>query len=60
MLYIEHFFERIANYLHEEILATFRLSLDQSNEECLHAIQLANQNNEFFAHMVCGICIYGV
>lgn len=43
--------DRITQYLHTELLTSFRLSLDQSNTECLEAIQSAKDNYEFFAHM---------
>jgi light-regulated signal transduction histidine kinase (bacteriophytochrome)/CheY-like chemotaxis protein len=45
------FFERTTQYLHDQMLATFRLSLDQSNAECIQAIESAQEHYEFFAHM---------
>jgi chemotaxis family two-component system sensor kinase Cph1 len=45
------FFDRIVQYMHAELLETFKLSLDQSNAECVHALETTEENNEFFAHM---------
>jgi light-regulated signal transduction histidine kinase (bacteriophytochrome)/CheY-like chemotaxis protein len=47
----QYFFERLTNYLHSQLLSTFRLSLDQSNSECIQAIEAAKEHYEFFAHM---------
>jgi len=43
--------DRIDHFLHSEMLASFRLSLDQSNLECFQAIESAHEHHEFFAHM---------
>jgi len=45
------FMDRIDHFLHSEMLASFRLSLDQSNFECFRAIESAHEHHEFFAHM---------
>jgi signal transduction histidine kinase len=47
----QYFFDRISQYLHTEMLNTFRLSLDQSNSECIQAIESSKEHYEFFAHM---------
>jgi len=47
----EFVLDRIDHFLHSEMLASFRLSLDQSNLECLQAIEASHEHYEFFAHM---------
>ena len=39
--------DRIDHFLHSEMLASFRLSLDQSNLECFQAIESAHEHHEF-------------
>jgi len=43
--------DRITQHLHTDLLSSFRLSLDQSNSDCLEAIKSAKEHYEFFAHM---------
>jgi len=45
------FFERVTESIHSKLLTSFRLSLEQSNAECIKAIKTAKKNYEFFAHM---------
>jgi hypothetical protein len=47
----QYFIERVSNYVHGQMLASFRLSLEQSNAECLQAIESNKEHTEFFAHM---------
>jgi light-regulated signal transduction histidine kinase (bacteriophytochrome) len=44
-------FERIAQYLHDQMLSSVQSSLDQSNADCVKAMESAEQHYEFFAHM---------
>lgn len=48
---VEVFVERLSHFMHQEMLQSFRLSLEQSNEKCLQAVQSAKEHYEFFAHM---------
>jgi len=47
----EFVMDRIDHFLHSEMLASFRLSLEQTNSECLQAIESARERYEFFAQM---------
>ncbi|RYH13087.1 GAF domain-containing protein [archaeon] len=48
---VDVFVERLSHFMHQEMLQSFRLSLEQSNEKCLQAVQSAKEHYEFFAHM---------
>jgi light-regulated signal transduction histidine kinase (bacteriophytochrome) len=46
-----NFFERVMIYLHDQMLDSFRLSLETRNTETSQAIESAKERYEFFAHM---------
>jgi len=47
----EFVMDRMNHFLHSEMLASFRLSLEQTNSECIQAIESARERYEFFAQM---------
>lgn len=48
---ISYFIKRTTEYQEEEMLASFRVSLEQANSACAHVMEVANDSNDFFAHM---------
>jgi light-regulated signal transduction histidine kinase (bacteriophytochrome)/ActR/RegA family two-component response regulator len=46
-----NFFERVILYLHDQMLDSFRLSLETANSETNRAVESAKERYEFFAHM---------
>ena len=47
----QYFFEQITLFVHSQMLTKFRSSLDQSNSDCVKAINEAKENYDFFAQM---------
>ena len=47
----QYFFEQITLFVHSHMLTRFRSSLDQSNSDCVKAINEAKENYDFFAQM---------
>jgi signal transduction histidine kinase/CheY-like chemotaxis protein len=45
------FFDRTMQYLHDQMIQSFLVSLDQSNSEYAQAVEVAQERYEFFAHM---------
>jgi light-regulated signal transduction histidine kinase (bacteriophytochrome)/CheY-like chemotaxis protein len=46
-----NFFDRTTQFLHEKMLETFRVRIDESNSTAVKAIETAQERYEFFAHM---------
>ena len=44
-------FERIRNFLHTQMLHSFELSLERTNNECMDSVKAAQENYQYFAHM---------